>query len=310
MDTSPHKSDFVNVNGVRLHYLDWGGKGKVILFLTGLGNSAHIFDDLAPQFTDQFRVFGMTRRGHGQSDKPEAAYEIDTLVEDIRQFLDSMGINRFTLAGHSLAGDEMTLFAGTYPDRLHKLIYLDAAYDHSELTDSDLITQAPEVFKLLEPTSEDLQSLAAYRNWCKTKRFGFWSDAQEADMRETKIISSEGKVAGNVMPQTVWEAIEKALQNTQLDYRRVKAPALAFYSLKTMESWFPWLKSNVNRQVQKEAQDLLNNVLIPNTRKNIERFRNEVMSASVIELESTDHYCFIQRRHEVVSHMREFLSME
>src|SRR5215216_4138757 len=72
LDTSPHKSDFVNVNGVRLHYLDWGGKGKVILFLTGLGNSAHIFDDLAPQFTDQFRVFGMTRRGHGQSDKPEA----------------------------------------------------------------------------------------------------------------------------------------------------------------------------------------------------------------------------------------------
>ena len=307
MDTSPHKSDFVNVNGVRLHYLDWGGEGKVLLFLTGLGSSAHIFDDLAPQFTDQFRVLGLTRRGHGQSDKPETGYEIGTLVEDIRQFLDSMGINRVTLAGHSLAGDEMTLFAGTYPDRLHKLIYLDAAYDHSKLTDSDLVSQAPEVFRLLEPTPEDLQSLDAYRDWCKTKRFGFWSGAQEADMRELTVVSSEGKILGRVIPPHVYQAIERVLQKSPLDYRRVKAPALAFYSLKTMESWFPWLQSNVNKEVQREAQDLLNHVLVPETRKNIEKFSNEVMSGRVIELESTDHYCFIQRRDEVVSHMREFL---
>jgi len=35
MDKSPHQSDFVNVNGIRLHYLDWGGTGETLLFLTG-----------------------------------------------------------------------------------------------------------------------------------------------------------------------------------------------------------------------------------------------------------------------------------
>ena len=37
MDISPHKSDFVEVNGIRLHYLDWGGDGETLIFLTGMG---------------------------------------------------------------------------------------------------------------------------------------------------------------------------------------------------------------------------------------------------------------------------------
>lgn len=310
VDESPHKTGFIKANGIKLHYLDWGGEGEIILFLTGLGNSAHIFDDLAPYFTDHFRVLGLTRRGHGQSDKPETGYDTGTLVEDIRQFLDLMGINRVTLVGHSLAGDEMTRFAGTYPTHVDKLIYLDAAYDHSQLTDSSLVAQAPEVFKLLARTADDYQSLDAYRNWYKTKRYGFWSDAQEADMREGTIVSSDGSISGIVMPPSVFQAIERGAQESQPEYSRVKAPALALYSLKTMESWFPWLTSHVNSEVQREAQDLLNNVLMPYTRKNIETFRMEMVSGKVLELENTDHYCFIQRRDEIAPLIREFLLAE
>jgi pimeloyl-ACP methyl ester carboxylesterase len=309
-DESSHKTGFAQVNGTRLHYLDWGGEGEPIVFLTGLGNSAHIFDDVAPQFTDHFRVLGLTRRGHGQSDKPETGYDIGTLVEDIRQFLDLMRINRVTLVGHSLAGDEMTQFAEMYPARLDKLIYLDAAYDHSRLTDSSIVAQAPEVFKLLARTSDDYQSLDAYRNWYKTRRFGFWSDAQEADMREVTVVLPDGKVSGIVMSPSIYQAIERGAQESQPDYHQVKAPALAFYSLKTMESWFPWLTSSVNSEVYREAQDLLNNVLMPYTRKNIEKFRMEMTTGKVVELENTDHYCFIQRPDKIVRHMCEFLLVE
>lgn len=60
---------FVVVNGVRLHYVDWGGKGNGSLFLTPLGGDLmEQFASLAPQFTDRFRVLGLTRRGQGQSD--------------------------------------------------------------------------------------------------------------------------------------------------------------------------------------------------------------------------------------------------
>src|SRR5512139_1556148 len=118
MDKSPHTSNFVTVNGIRLHYLDWGGSGPALLFLAGRGCNAHLFDDFAPRFTGQFRVLALTRRGHGESDYPETGYDIDTLVEDIRQFLDSLGIERVILAGHSLAGIELPHFAALYPERV------------------------------------------------------------------------------------------------------------------------------------------------------------------------------------------------
>src|SRR5687768_16921727 len=160
IDKSPHKIGFIRVNGIKLHYLDWGGKGETILLLTGFGDSAHIFDDLAPQFTDHFRVLGLTRRGHGQSDKPETGYDTATLVEDIRQFLEALNIKRVVLVGHSLAGDELTRFAGEHPARVVKLVYLDAAYDRAGLL--ELMKQSPPE---LSSAKTDLESLDSFRRW-------------------------------------------------------------------------------------------------------------------------------------------------
>lgn len=120
---------FVVVNGVRLHYLEWGGTGDALLFLTSFGGSAHEFDDLAPKFTHRFRVLGLTRRGKPPSDQPVTGYDTRMLVEDIRAFLDAMKIRRVALAGYSIAGPEQTLFASTYPDRVSRLVYLDALSD-------------------------------------------------------------------------------------------------------------------------------------------------------------------------------------
>lgn len=125
---------FVSVNGVQLHYLDWGGEGEALLFLTPLGGDLHEqFGTLAPQFTDRFHVLGLTRRGHGQSDKPEGGYDPDTLAGDIVGFLDALGIGAAHVAGHSIAGSEMTTLAGLHPARVSTLVYLDAANDYHYL---------------------------------------------------------------------------------------------------------------------------------------------------------------------------------
>ena len=125
----PSTEAFVTVNGVRLHYLDWGGNGRPLLFLTSLGSNAHQFDTLAPKFVDRFRVLALTRRGKDPSDRPPSGYDTTTLAEDIRAFLDALHIDRVSLAGYSIAGDEETRFAALFPDRVEKLVYLDAAYD-------------------------------------------------------------------------------------------------------------------------------------------------------------------------------------
>jgi pimeloyl-ACP methyl ester carboxylesterase len=135
VDKSPHAIGFVTVKGfsttefVRLEYLDWGGAGDTVLLLAGGGNDAHIFDTFAPQFVDRWHVIGLTRRGFGASEKPALGYDTATRVADVRQFLDAIKISRVPIVGHSLAGDEMTLFASRYPDRVRKLAYLDAAQD-------------------------------------------------------------------------------------------------------------------------------------------------------------------------------------
>jgi pimeloyl-ACP methyl ester carboxylesterase len=130
--TRPPKPRFAKVNGITLQYLDWGGTGEPLLFLTGLGGTAGDFQALAVRLTDRFHVYGLTRRGQGKSEKPVSGYDTATLVSDIKRFLDQERIGRVILVGYSLAGNEMTAFATNYPQRIAKLVYLDAAYDLQE----------------------------------------------------------------------------------------------------------------------------------------------------------------------------------
>src|SRR5262249_52762222 len=117
--------------GVKLEVVDWGGRGQPRVFLAGLGGTAHVFDKFAPQFTDRFRVVGITRRGFGASSGAPPPSNLDTLVADVAVALDSLGLRKVVLVGHSIAGEEMTRFAEVHGARCAGLVYLDAAYDRS-----------------------------------------------------------------------------------------------------------------------------------------------------------------------------------
>ena len=85
------------LRGVRLHYVDWGGTGEVLVFLTANGGRPERqFDALAPNFVDRFHVMGLTRRGQGESEKPPSGYDLDSLARDLAGFLDAMGLDRGT----------------------------------------------------------------------------------------------------------------------------------------------------------------------------------------------------------------------
>jgi hypothetical protein len=67
-DPSPHTIRFVTVEkGVRLEVVDWGDSGRPLVLLAGGGDTAHVFDDFAPKLTSSFHVYGITRRGFGES---------------------------------------------------------------------------------------------------------------------------------------------------------------------------------------------------------------------------------------------------
>src|SRR5690606_39062560 len=95
------------------------------------GSTAHIFDKFVPQLTSKYRVYGVTRRGWGASDKPDpkvASYASDRLGDDVREVIDTLKIEKPVLAGFSIGGAELSDMATRYPEKVSGLVYLDAAY--------------------------------------------------------------------------------------------------------------------------------------------------------------------------------------
>lgn len=298
VDPSPHRSGLVTVNGVRLHYLDWGGKGETLLFLHGLGSSAHVFDDIAPRFTDRCRVLALTIRGHGESEVPETGYETGTLVEDLRQFLDAIKVDRVTLAGHSAADKQMTVFAGTYPERVLKLVYLDAAYDRATLRRM----QAEDPLPLPRPSKDDESSFEAYRKWWKSAR-GFWSNAVEADRRATSL-AADGSIKPSVPPRVSQAMMDGALR-PPADYAKVRAPALAFYAIYGVPRWMPASADAATRQ---KVAEYLARVRAPYQRSSMEKFRTGMAKGRIVEVKGSDHWVFVVSEDVVVREMRTFLA--
>jgi len=134
-DTSPHKVQFIEVEkGVSLEVLDWGGQGRPLVFLAGLGRTAHDFDRFALKFTARHHVYGITRRGYGNSSKPapiEANYSADRLGDDVLAVIDALKLDKPFVAGHSMAGEELSSIDERHPELVSGLIYLDAAGGHA-----------------------------------------------------------------------------------------------------------------------------------------------------------------------------------
>ncbi len=134
-DASPHAIQFVAIEpDVRLEVLDWGGSGPPLIFMSGLGGTAHGFDDFAPKFTAKHHVYGITRRGFGNSSKPPVTrdnYSPDRLGDDVLAVIAKLGLVKPVLAGHSIAGQEMSSIGTRDPGKVAGLIYLDAGYEYA-----------------------------------------------------------------------------------------------------------------------------------------------------------------------------------
>jgi len=307
LDNSSHKSDLVDVNGIRLHYLDWGGNGPILLFLAGMGCNAHIFDRFAPRFTDQFHVLALTRRGHGESDHPETGYDINTLTEDIRLFLDALKIDRVILAGHSMAGVEMSHFAAIHPERLLRLVYLDAAYYRNSPEFKTMQEKNPLRAIQIPDQNDDHYSVQSY--FASLKRAypslaAIWGSVIEEQGLHEIMIQSDGKVVDRMS-----SAIESELNTTLSGYEpedaKIQAPTLSFFA-------FPDASSFISQETMTEAQQAQVVEFFETTRHawlqhSMQQFHRNVPHAKIVEIPHGHHYCFIKDEELVFNEMRDFL---
>ena len=96
----------VRVNGITLHYLDWGPAGAPpVVLLHGITGHARVWDRLAERLVPGRRVLALDQRGHGDSDAaPDGDYRVATMADDVAAFAGSLELDRFTLLGHSMGG--------------------------------------------------------------------------------------------------------------------------------------------------------------------------------------------------------------
>lgn len=124
---APYQDRFVTVNGLRLHYLDWGSPDKQpFIMLHGIGRVAHSFDHIAPRFSQDYHIIAIDMRGHGDSAwSPEGAYLVEDYAKDLAAFVDQLNLRNVVLLGNSTGGRVVQVYAGTHPERVAKLVVED-----------------------------------------------------------------------------------------------------------------------------------------------------------------------------------------
>ena len=297
-DQSPHSVRLLKVApDVHLEVLDWGGAGPPVVFLSGLQDVAHGFDYFAPAFTDTYHVLGITRRGYGASSQPPSGYEVASRVADLRAVLDTLGLTRVALVGHSIAGDELTGFAAAYPDRVSALVYLDAAYDHSDL--ATLLSGSPPPARMSAADSASPAGVQAFL----LRSYGM--RIPEAQLRAIGRYAPSGQLKGDVTPPVIDSLMMAGVGHP--DYAAVQAPALVIDAvIDSMPNVFPaWQAFDSTGRAMAITFTRALQDWASSRRAQVQR---ELKGAQFLELHGANHYVFDSNTDEVTAAMRTFLA--
>ncbi len=120
-------SRYVEVNGLRLHYLDYGTEGgRTMLCVHGGAAHGHWFDFVAAGFTPDHHVLALDLRGHGDSEWADPpVYTFQTYANDLEAFAEKLDLRDFILVGHSMGGMVALNYAALHPGRAAKIVVVD-----------------------------------------------------------------------------------------------------------------------------------------------------------------------------------------
>jgi pimeloyl-ACP methyl ester carboxylesterase len=309
LDPTPHKVHFVTVEpGVKLEIVDWGGTGRPLVLLTGLGDTAHVFDKLAPKLIGSYHVYGITRRGYGASDAPPAIgdnYKADRLGDDVIAVLDQLKLERPVLAGHSIAGEELSSIGSRHPERVAGLIYLDAAGWYA------LYPGVPHGFEV--DTNELRRKLQAIGDAQTPQEYR----ARMAEVLDTELPRYQQELAAKLKevqdvpdaPPPPDEVIKSypyiyghAINAGEQRYTQIKCPALAIYALPQPSTPAPDADAKEKEKAahiteakrQLESQADMFQALGPNVR--------------VVRLQGAQHYVFRSNEADVLREVNAFIA--
>ena len=178
----------IDVGALRLHVLDTGGTAPPMLLLHGLSANADAFGGIiAAGDPNTVRMIAPDLRGRARSDKPARGYDLADHARDVIGLLDALGLERVVLGGHSFGGYLAIYIAAHFPERVTKLLVIDAA-----------ISSHPRIGVLLKPSLDRLTHIApsadAYLAEIRAAPYlgGMWDALIEAYYRAELTVNNDG----------------------------------------------------------------------------------------------------------------------
>lgn len=295
------KVQFIEVQpGVKLEVLDWGGSGRPLVFLAGLGNTAHSFEDFAPGFTDRVHVYGITRRGFGASSKPaptDANYSADRLGLDVVAVIDALKLDKPILAGHSIAGEELSWVGSHDPQKVAGLIYLDAAaaFAFYDPVRGDIQIDLLDVKRRLDAFRAGAVYDRAFVDGLRESVAQLHRDLDAEAIRLAEMPEVPPPPPPAPIPLAIWFGMKK--------FTKIETPAMAIFACPhDMTPAFRGpLANDVMAQSAMRAHDLQQCTEWANA------FERAVPADPVVRIANASHYVFLSNPDVVERAMRDFL---
>ncbi len=207
---------FVRVNGLNLHYLEWGDPSDpTILMLHGNSQQAHSWDFVSLPLSEHYHVIALDQRGHGDSDwAPEGDYSLEAQQEDIDGFVRAVLPQRFHLIGHSMGGRNSYVWASRHQDTLRSLVIVDTGPE-SAARGRNRIQSFKELPDELDTFEEFASRVEEYTGRSREQTLGSlkYSIRQRADGKWTwkydKVMRTPGQRSPTWTPDQLWEAVAK-----------------------------------------------------------------------------------------------------
>ncbi len=211
--------------GLEINVREWSTEGTPLVFVHGFSNDAHVWDDIAPVVAPQYRVLCLDLRGHGDSGRdPSAAYDADSMANDLECVFDALGIERLVLVGHSLGGRVAMRFAGRHPEKLAGLVIVDTGPEHDARGTTRIsmdIRQGSHSFESIEeyervlsrqyPVTPPNTLARLAKEWLRQREDGRYELKMDPRLRGVGATESPEAAAerGRAMSELLWKALAR-----------------------------------------------------------------------------------------------------
>jgi pimeloyl-ACP methyl ester carboxylesterase len=226
MPIRPVRDEFLVAEDLTFHCIQWGEHGIPLICVHGITANAFCFQSLADDLAHDHRVYAYDLRGRGDSDKPEEGYSIPIHAADLAELIDELELQRPVVVGHSLGAMIGLYLAAHYPEKLSKLVLIDAGAPLPWKTTAE---QPAWLTASIGRLGTPVPSFAEYTQRLKSLPFlgPYWNEYFDFYFKHDVRHNSDGSVVSKGYREGVLEDSRNIeLNNTEEQWPKVQVPTL------------------------------------------------------------------------------------